>query len=70
MIGLKNKNDRKIFQQVILCDNFLSFKKIMIAKNKRQKPVRKSDIKNISKTKNDEAKKVICLLYEAAQNTN
>lgn len=32
--GLKSKNDRKIFQQIILCDNFLSFKKIMIAKNK------------------------------------
>lgn len=34
MKGLREKNDRKIFQQILLCDNFLSFKKIMISKNK------------------------------------
>lgn len=33
--GLKGDKDRKIYQQVLLCDNFLSFKRIMIAKNKQ-----------------------------------
>lgn len=34
MKGLKEKNDKKIFQQVLLCDNFLTFKRMMITKNK------------------------------------
>ena len=32
--GMKSQRDAKIFQQILLCDNFLSFKKIMVAKNK------------------------------------
>ena len=32
--GISDKNDYKIFSQVLLCDNFLSFKKVMVAKNK------------------------------------
>ena len=32
--GMKSERDRKIFQQVLLCDNFLAFKKIMVTKNK------------------------------------
>ena len=31
---MKSQKDAKIFQQVLLCDNFLAFKKIMVAKNK------------------------------------
>jgi hypothetical protein len=32
--GITDKRDHKIFQQVLLCDNFLAFKKIMVSKNK------------------------------------
>ena len=32
--GIKSEKDAKIFQQVLLCDNFLAFKRIMISKNK------------------------------------
>lgn len=32
--GIRSEKDHKIFQQILLCDNFLAFKKIMIAKNK------------------------------------
>lgn len=32
--GLSHKRDYKIFKQLLLCDNFLAFKSIMIAKNK------------------------------------
>jgi len=32
--GMKGDRDRKIFQQLLLCDNFLAFKKIMVTKNK------------------------------------
>ena len=32
--GVKSDKDRKIFQQILLCDNFMAFKKIMITKNK------------------------------------
>lgn len=31
---MKSERDSKIFQQILLCDNFLAFKKIMVAKNK------------------------------------
>jgi hypothetical protein len=34
MKGITDKRDYKIFQQVLLCDNFLAFKKIMVSKNK------------------------------------
>lgn len=32
--GIKSERDSKIFQQILLCDNFLAFKKIMVSKNK------------------------------------
>lgn len=32
--GIKSERDSKIFQQILLCDNFIAFKKIMVAKNK------------------------------------
>lgn len=32
--GLAHKRDAKIFKQLLICDNFLSFKSIMVAKNK------------------------------------
>lgn len=32
--GLSHKKDAKIFKQLLVCDNFLSFKSIMVAKNK------------------------------------
>ena len=32
--GLKRERDAKVFRQVLLCDNFLSFKKVMVQKNK------------------------------------
>lgn len=32
--GIRSERDNKIFRQILLCDNFLAFKKIMIAKNK------------------------------------
>ncbi len=32
--GMKSEKDYKIFQQILLCDNFMSFKKIMVSKNK------------------------------------
>jgi hypothetical protein len=32
--GLRSEKDHKIFQQILLCDNFSAFKKIMISKNK------------------------------------
>lgn len=32
-MGLKNKQHRRIFEQIIACDNFLSFKKLMIKRN-------------------------------------
>lgn len=32
--GIKSERDFKIFQQILLCDNFLAFKKIMVSKNK------------------------------------
>lgn len=31
---MKSERDSKIFQQILLCDNFLAFKKIMVSKNK------------------------------------
>jgi hypothetical protein len=33
-IGLKNKNHRKIFEQILIVDNFLVFKKLMVKRNK------------------------------------
>jgi hypothetical protein len=32
--GIKSERDSKVFQQILLCDNFLTFKKIMVSKNK------------------------------------
>ena len=32
--GLSDKHDNKIFSQLLLCDNFIAFKKVMVAKNK------------------------------------
>jgi hypothetical protein len=32
--GIRSERDNKIFRQILLCDNFLAFKKIMVAKNK------------------------------------
>lgn len=32
--GIRSEKDAKIFQQILLCDNFLAFKKIMVSKNK------------------------------------
>jgi hypothetical protein len=32
--GIKSEKDSKIFKQILLCDNFLAFKKIMVSKNK------------------------------------
>jgi hypothetical protein len=32
--GIKSERDHKIFRQILLCDNFLAFKKILVAKNK------------------------------------
>lgn len=32
--GLKREKDSKIFRQILLCDNFLAFKRIMVQKNK------------------------------------
>ena len=32
--GMKGDRDRKIFQQLLLCENFQAFKKIMVTKNK------------------------------------
>ncbi len=32
--GMRHEKDRKIFQQLLLVDNFLAFKKIMVTKNK------------------------------------
>jgi hypothetical protein len=32
--GLKSERDNKIFRQILLCDNFLTFKKVMVTKNK------------------------------------
>jgi hypothetical protein len=31
---MKSDKDSRIFQQILICDNFLSFKKVMVAKNK------------------------------------
>ena len=33
-IGLKNKQHRKIFEQILIVDNFIIFKKLMIKRNK------------------------------------
>jgi hypothetical protein len=32
--GIRSERDNKIFRQILLCDNFLAFKKMMITKNK------------------------------------
>jgi hypothetical protein len=32
--GIKSQKDSKIFNQILICDNFLAFKKIMVSKNK------------------------------------
>ena len=32
--GLKNPNHRKIFEQLLIVDNFLVFKKLMVKRNK------------------------------------
>ena len=32
--GLRREKDAKIFKQVLLCDDFVSFKKVMVQKNK------------------------------------
>jgi len=33
-IGLKNQHHRKIFEQLLLIDNFLVFKRLMVKRNK------------------------------------
>ena len=33
-IGLKDKHHRKIFEQLLIIDNFLVFKKLMVKRNK------------------------------------
>mmetsp|Transcript_10431 Transcript_10431/g.15600 ORF Transcript_10431/g.15600 Transcript_10431/m.15600 type:complete len:350 (-) Transcript_10431:310-1359(-) len=33
-MGLKNSRDRRVFEQIIACDNFMSFKKLMVKRNK------------------------------------
>lgn len=32
-MGLRNRAHRRVFEQIIACDNFLSFKKLMIKRN-------------------------------------
>jgi hypothetical protein len=32
--GIKSQRDAKIFKQVLLCDDFVSFKALMVAHNK------------------------------------
>ena len=34
MRGIKSEKDAKIFRQILICDNFESFKKNMLSKNK------------------------------------
>ncbi|OMJ77542.1 hypothetical protein SteCoe_22832 [Stentor coeruleus] len=33
-IGMKNQDDKKVFEQIIACDSFMSFKKLMTKRNK------------------------------------
>ena len=32
--GIRSERDAKIFKQILYCDDFLTFKKIMVSKNK------------------------------------
>ncbi|KRX01960.1 hypothetical protein PPERSA_07605 [Pseudocohnilembus persalinus] len=63
LIGLRNKNHRKIFEQILIVDNFLVFKKLMVKRNKELelealKELEKQDGgKDLSKIQTGEQKK-------------
>lgn len=51
--GLRNKKHRKYFEQLLIVDNFLVFKKLMLKRNKELelealKELHKQDVCNVS----------------------